>query len=208
MTRDEFETAARISVSDGTFGRLEAFAREVIAWNRAINLVAPSQIGLLWPRHIVDSAQLIHHAGSAPRIWADIGSGAGFPGMVIAILAGELMPRCRVHLVEVDQRKSAFLAHVARQTATACTVHAEESGQVGPIGADVVSARALAPLDRLIGMAARHLAPGGRALLLKGARHGAEIAAARSVWNFTLKVHPSLTDPDAVVLEIGSPRRV
>jgi 16S rRNA (guanine527-N7)-methyltransferase len=208
MTREEFEAAARISVSDMTFGRLEAFAREAIAWNRAINLVAPSQIGLLWPRHVVDSAQLIHFAGEAPRVWADIGTGGGFPGMVIAILAAELLPGCHVHLIEVDQRKSAFLAHVARQMALGCTVHAEESGRVGPIGADVVSARALAPLDRLIGLAARHLAPGGRALLLKGARHGAEIAAARAVWDFSLKVHPSLTDPDAVILEIGSPRHV
>ena len=208
MRKDEFESAAKIAVSDRIFGQLDAFVREIVRWNSAINLVATSQIGLIWPRHVVDSAQLIHYAGQAPRIWADIGSGAGFPGMVIAILAEGLMPACRVHLIESDKRKSAFLAHVSRQLAPGCTVHARASAVIPPIGADVVSARALAPLDRLLGIAAPHLAPEGRGLFLKGQRHGEEVAKARLAWNFALEAHPSLTDPRAVVLEIGNLRSV
>lgn len=208
MRKDEFESAAQIAVSDRTFGQLDTFVCEILRWNRAINLVATSQAGLIWPRHVIDSAQLIKHVGVGPTTWADIGSGAGFPGMVIAILAKEMWPNCRVHLIESDKRKSAFLAHVSRQLALGCTVHAEESARVAPLGADVVSARALAPLDRLLGIALRHLAPQGQGLFLKGQRHGDEVAAARQAWNFTLEVHSSLTDSAAVILKIGSLRSV
>jgi len=191
---------SRFDVSRETLGRLETYQVLLARWNPRINLVARSTVDSVWDRHFTDSAQLFALRPADARVWADLGSGGGFPGLVIAILAAEAAPALRVTLVESDQRKCAFLSTVLRETGVAATVLARRIESVPPLGADVVSARALAPLDTLIGYAQRHLAPGGRALFLKGESLSAELDIAHRSWRFTQETVPSLTDPSAAVV--------
>ena len=175
---------SRFDVSRETLGRLETYQVLLARWNPRINLVARSTVDSVWDRHFTDSAQLFALRPADARVWADLGSGGGFPGLVIAILAAEAARALRVTLVESDQRKCAFLSTVLRETGVAATVLARRIESVPPLGADVVSARALAPLETLIGYAQRHLAPGGRALFLKGESLSAELDIARRSWRF------------------------
>ncbi len=171
------------------------FERLLRQWNPRINLVAAASLDHLWHRHIEDSLQLapfLPQTGDA----IDIGSGAGFPGLILAIATG--LPFL---LVEADQRKAAFLREAARATATtveiaACRVEAVRRT------ADIVTARALAPLPRLLALAAPILKPTGACLFLKGADAMAELAAARTAWRFTAEQHPSRTHPDGVILRL------
>jgi 16S rRNA (guanine527-N7)-methyltransferase len=193
-----------LDVSRETSERLERYADLVKRWNPKINLVSRASLDQLWTRHIIDSAQLFALRPTDARHWADLGSGGGFPGLVIAALAAEAAPDLRVTLVESDSRKAAFLATAARELGLTVTVKPERIEALAPLGADVLSARALAPLDTLLGYASRHLAPAGRALFPKGARAEEEIAAARKHWAFDLHRHPSKTAADGAILEIGA----
>lgn len=195
-------------VSRETAERLDIYESLLRKWNPAINLVARSTLGDLRRRHFADSAQLLALAPDGAGSWVDLGSGGGFPGMVVAILGHELRPRLRVTLVESDLRKAAFLAEVARRTGIEVAVRAERAEALPPAAADVVSARALAPLRDLIGLAARHLAPGGVGLFPKGAQHEAELADALETYRFSLQKVPSRTDPQAVILSVGGISRV
>jgi 16S rRNA (guanine527-N7)-methyltransferase len=170
-------------------------------WNRRINLVGRRTMPEVWQRHIADSLQLLPLASAQVRRWADLGSGAGFPGVVIAIVAAEQRPGLQVSLIESDVRKAAFLVAALRETGVQATVIAERAESVPPQLADVVSARALAPLAALIPLVARHLGPDGVALLPKGAGVEAELAEALASWRFEVQKHPSATDPRGVVLE-------
>lgn len=198
MTETDFAEAT--GVSRETLGRLSVYERLIAQWNPAINLVSRSSLADFWGRHALDSAQLLRLAPPDVRTWLDLGSGGGFPGLVVAILAAEQRPDLRVTLVESDQRKAAFLRTVARETGTAVTVIAERAELVPPAGADVVSARALAPLDRLLPLAERHLAASGVAIFPKGAAWQAEVNTALANWRFNLQNHASLTDPQGAVL--------
>ena len=155
---------------------------------------------------MLDSAQLLAALPPAPpdrplRI-ADLGSGGGFPGLVLAILgAGEL------HLVESDGRKAAFLAEVSRETGAAAEVHLARIETLAPLAADCVTARALAPLPKLLGYVARHLAPGGRALLPKGRGREGELTEARASWSMRVSERPSLSGPDGGILVVEGLRR-
>lgn len=171
-------------------------------WNKRINLVAPSTLPDFWNRHIADSAQLLDFAPHGSRTWLDIGSGGGLPALVVAIVAREERPHLRVTLVESDQRKAAFLREAARITGAEVVIVADRIERLPPQSADVISARAFAPLDRLLAAAAPHLAPGGVCLFPKGAGHAAEVEAALAHWRFVLHKHPSLTDPAGVILDI------
>lgn len=197
-----------LDVSRETAERLDLYEALLRKWNPAINLVARSSLADLRIRHFADSAQIFSIAPDNVRSWLDLGSGGGFPGMVVAILARELRPACRITLVESDLRKAAFLTEVARQTGTTAAVRAERAELLPPVGADIVSARALAPLRDLIGLAERHLAPGGTGLFPKGARHETEVADALETFRFSLQKVPSRTDPQAVVLSVGGISRV
>lgn len=199
---------AGLDVSRETSGRLERFAALLEKWNAAINLVARSTLADLWDRHILDSAQVFALCPEGARHWADLGSGGGFPGLVVAILAAELRPELRVTLVESDVRKATFLMAAARDCGVSAQVLARRIEAVPPLGADVLSARALAPLDKLLAHAERHLAPGGVALFPKGAQHAAELSEALARWRFRSEKHPSRTDPDSVILKIGEIARV
>lgn len=192
----------RLAVSRETIGRLRALEALLNKWNPAINLVAKSTLPQAWQRHILDSAQLYAIAPRTVDHWVDLGSGGGFPGLVIAALSAELDPNRRVTLVEVDQRKATFLREAARQLSLDTAVLSERVEKVAPLAADVLSARALAALPLLCDFATRHLSPDGLALFPKGASYQDELADAARVWRFDVTVHQSDTDPSAVVLEM------
>jgi 16S rRNA (guanine527-N7)-methyltransferase len=195
------------NVSRETLADLQAYMQLLEKWNKAINLVAKSTIDDAWNRHILDSAQLFPHA-AAGNTWADIGSGGGFPGMVIAILAKSWRPDLRVTLIEADQRKAVFLREVARATNTPVKLLSQRIETVPPLGADTLSARAFAPLDVMMPYVAQHMATDGVALLPKGSHYPQEVANARKSWNFDCQIMPSQTNAEAVILKIQGVRRV
>ena len=197
-----------IDVSRETLDRLHTYVALLEQWNPRINLVAKATLRDVWSRHVADSAQLWNRLPPSARLWADFGSGAGFPGLVVAILAAEAVPDLRVVLVESDQRKAAFLSTVMRRTGIRAEVRAERIEALAPVGADVVSARALAPLPALLEMLEKHRNPGGIGLFPKGASVHKELAAATAHWRFDHVIHPSLTDPQAAIVEIGAAERV
>ncbi len=205
MSQESFEEI--FNVSRETLGRLEIYARLLRKWTKKINLIAPSTLDEIWTRHFVDSAQILLCAPEVQR-WADLGSGGGFPGAVVAVLAAELRPEMRVTMVESDQRKAAFLRSVLREAGVDGEVIASRIEEVDPLNAGVVSARALAPLPSLLGYAERHLAPGGRGLFMKGQKAGDEIALALENWRFDCETYVSKTDIEAVILSIGDIERV
>lgn len=196
------------SVSRETLERLEELEMLVQKWTPKINLVSARTISDIWTRHFADSVQLFDLAPSDARIWADLGSGGGFPGLVIAILAADERPGLSVTLVESDQRKAAFLMTAIHSLDLPAKVCAERIESSAPIGADVVSARALAPLDVLLGFAERHLDPSGVAVFPKGANVDRELALALEHWRFSYQKEPSKTDGNSVVLIIGGISRV
>lgn len=189
-------------VSRETLARLEAFAALLVRWNKTINLVAPATVPDLWHRHILDSAQLWPLRPGNAKVWADLGTGGGFPGLVCAILGHE--QDIIFHLIESDRRKAAFLREAARVAGIAPMIHAARIEAVAPVGADVVTARALAPLDRLAPLVARHRAPGGTVLLLKGRAAAQELTEAAAQWHGTPERFRSGTDPEASILRFAS----
>lgn len=201
-------TGLLADVSRETMDLLEAYAGLIRKWNPVVNLVAKSTIDQLWDRHILDSLQLRPLIQPDLKHWLDLGSGGGLPGVVIAILAREIAPEARVTLVEVDQRKSAFLREVSRQLNLGFQVENRKIEQLAPQGADVISARALAALDALCGYADRHMAPQGKAVFPKGVRFAEELEEARKRWHFDLKEMTSLTQPEARILILSEIRHV
>ncbi len=192
-----------MNVSRETTARLEAYVALLKKWNPAINLVAKSTLADAWSRHILDSAQLLDLCPQGAAHWVDLGSGGGFPGLVVAIIAAEMLPGLQATLVESDQRKAEFLRTVARETGVTVTIQNVRSEDLSPQAADVLSARAFARLPLLLEHAHRHLKPGGIALLLKGAAAEAELSEALATWRFAVQKTPSKTDSQAVILTIG-----
>ena len=189
-------------VSRETYEKLEAYSSLLLKWTRKINLIGPSTEAEVWERHVLDSAQIFELIPNDATSLADLGSGGGLPGLVLAILASEKHPGLEVTLVESDKRKAAFLATVVHTLELPAKVRTDRIELSDPLGADIVTARALAPLDRLLGYAKRHLAPHGSCLFLKGATHQKEVAAALETWRFEVDTHPSQTNPDSVILHI------
>jgi 16S rRNA (guanine527-N7)-methyltransferase len=203
MSPEQFASAA--GVSRETLAALTRYAELLAKWQTAINLVSASSLGDLWRRHMLDSAQLWRHLPAGAKTLADLGSGAGFPGLVLAIMG---FPEC--HLVESDARKAAFLREAARAAGLGpgrVTIHNERAETLAPLGADVVTARALAPLGDLLELAARHLRPGGVGIFLKGENIDTELTSAKKRWKFELQKYPSISHPSGVVLRIGSIER-
>ncbi len=195
MDQDEFWT--RYGVSRETVARLTAYVELLAKWQPTINLVGSDTLADPWSRHVLDSAQLLPLIPPTARRLVDLGSGAGFPGLVLAVMGAP-----DVHLIESDGRKCAFLREAARITGTAVTVINKRIEQVPPLAADVVTARALAPLSRLLDWAVPHLGPGGVCLFLKGRGAEDELTATAKEWNIALDRVPSLTDPGGIVLQI------
>lgn len=191
-------------VSRETQRRLHDFAGLYEKWSPRINLTAPSTQGDFWRRHVADSAQLLDLAPEA-RHWIDLGSGGGFPGMVIAIFLQDT-PGARVELVESNRKKTAFLQSAKAQCAPSVVIHParieQVVGQVSP--PEIVTARALAALPALLSMTAPWLGGTTRALFHKGRGYAAEIEESHAKWTFDLVIHESRIDADSVILEIGN----
>lgn len=180
-----------------TTARLERFANLLRRWNATLNLVAPRDLDDLWTRHIEDSLQLAPLIPSGVARAVDLGSGGGFPGLVLALATG-----IHFDLIESDRRKAAFLRTAILETDAPARVHAcrIEDAALPPCG--LVTARALAPLPRLLPLVARFLAVDGVCLLLKGAKAGEELAAASVRWRMEVAKQPSATHPGGVILRI------
>lgn len=194
------------NVSRETLSRLDIYAELLRKWNPVINLVSRSTVSELWSRHFLDSAQIIPMAGKSGH-WVDVGSGGGFPGMVCAILADD-NTKLTFTLVESDQRKATFIRTVSRETGVPVTVIAARIEDIAPLEADVISARALAPLNKLLHQTERHLKQDGRALFLKGATFRRELEEALETWSFQSNEYPSSTDSAGMILSLGEIRRV
>ncbi|MFN7596397.1 MAG: 16S rRNA (guanine(527)-N(7))-methyltransferase RsmG [Cereibacter sp.] len=194
--------------SDLTAERLRIFVALLTKWNAAINLVSATSLSDVWMRHVADSAQLLALVPPGRKRWVDMGAGAGFPGAVVALIAADTPDAVEMVLIESDQRKAVFLSNVSRETGVPMVIHAERIEQVPPQQADIVSARALAPLRKLCDFADRHLATGGAALFPKGGQYDAEVVQARQAWAFDLEPHISTTDPTGTVLKLKDLRRV
>jgi len=195
--------AASALVSRETTDRLSLFADLLATWSTRINLVSRRDLTVLWPRHIEDCLQLVPLIAAAQPPWIDLGSGAGFPGLVLAIATG-----CPVHLIEADQRKASFLREAARLTAAPATVHATRVESVTLPPAAAVTARALAPLPDLLALAAPFVRPDGFCLFLKGRHVDAELTAASARWQMRVERTASVTDPDASILKLSELRFV
>lgn len=197
--------ARTFSVSRETIGRLETYAALLRQWQKTINLVAPSTLPDIWHRHFADSAQLLALAPRDARRWLDLGSGAGFPGLVLAILLAE-HGSGHVTLIESDTRKAAFLAEVARRVGVPVDIRGSRiektttQAKLDPV--DVVTARALAPLPRLLDLSAPFFSGPTMGLFLKGREAEAEVEAARKLWDFEPELKPSLTDAGGRIVVI------
>lgn len=188
-----------------TVEKLKLLVVQLRKWNTAINLVSPATLEDAWSRHVEDSARLAVLV-APPRRWVDLGSGAGFPGLVVAALLAERSPSSEVALVESDRRKAVFLRTTAVLMGLSVKVWDSRVEQVPPLAGGVVSARALAPLDRLLPMASRHLAENGVCLFPKGARVAEELASVAGKWSFDVVRHRSANTGQGDVLEIRNLR--
>ncbi len=193
LTAHGFARAA--DVSRETLERLEAYAALLEKWGRRQNLVSRAGMADIWRRHMLDSAQILKLLPPTCRRLVDLGSGAGFPGLVLAILGVE-----GVELVESDGRKCAFLAEAARVAGVTVTIHNQRIESLPASPADIITARALAPLDKLLQYAAPFWAPHTCLIALKGAHIDKELTAATKSWIMDVESHPSLTDPHGTVL--------
>lgn len=198
------EFARQFDVPRETLERLTVLHDQTLRWNSSTNLISRSTEPLLWTRHIADSAQLWSLRPKGVRRWADLGAGAGFPGLVIAALAAESEPQLQLTLVESDGRKAVFLSEAARMMGLAVTILDARVETLAPLQADVLSARAFAPLDVLITHAQKHRRPRGMGLFPKGRTVHKEVAAAEAKWWFERRIHPSRTQPGAAIVEVGA----
>jgi 16S rRNA (guanine527-N7)-methyltransferase len=187
--------ARAFPVSRETLARLEAYADLLIRWSARINLVGRDTLLDLWRRHMLDSAQLHPLMPSAAQSAIDLGSGAGFPGLVLAILGAS-----GVELIEADSRKAAFLREAARVTVTQATIRPCRIAAVSPHQVDVVTARALAPLDKLLDLAEPFIGSNTVCMFPKGEKAVAELTLARKGWRMTASMYNSIADPRGVVL--------
>ncbi|WP_334357176.1 MULTISPECIES: 16S rRNA (guanine(527)-N(7))-methyltransferase RsmG [unclassified Bradyrhizobium] len=203
LPSDKTAALALTPVSSETETRLDRYVTLLLQWQSKTNLVAPSTLPSIWTRHISDSLQLLTLAPSA-KIWVDLGSGGGFPGVVLACALAET-PGANVHLVERNAKKAAFLREAVRTTSAAATVHLAGIGDiVDRIGSrvDCVTARALAPLHQLVGFAEPFVGSGAKALFLKGQDVEAELTEATKYWNIQPRLHSSRTGGHGWIVEL------
>lgn len=189
-------------VSRETLEDLKTYAAALEVWTKRINLVSRASVPYIWDRHILDSAQLWLHRPERTRDWLDLGSGGGLPGLVIAIIGREHHADFRVTLVESDSRKTVFLHRVIHDLILNATVVNKriESQDIGTF--DIVSARAFAPLPKLLGFAAPYISSGAIGLFPKGQKANSELTEARKDWHIASTAHDSLTDSNAQILKV------
>lgn len=207
MSGNDFDRLLEVAgpVSRETYERLKDFERLFVRWNARINLASASTVDDLWSRHILDSAQLTSLAPEELR-WLDFGSGGGFPGAVMAILLRE-RTGATIDLVESNRKKAAFLQSAVGGTGNA-RVHARRIEDVVDLVpyAQIVTARALAPLPKLLELASPWLTTGARALFHKGRDYRSEIEESADHWRFDLVEHESRINPEGVILDIRNLR--
>jgi 16S rRNA (guanine527-N7)-methyltransferase len=200
---DKAAALALIPVSRETEARLDRYLALLREWQARTNLVASSTLPHLWTRHVADSLQLLALAPSA-KVWADLGSGGGFPGVVLACALAET-PGALVHLIERNGKKAAFLREALRVTGARGLVHVEgieDSVDRLPAPIDCVTARALAPLNQLIGFAEPLVRKGAKALFPKGQDVEVELTEATKYWNIKPNLHSSLTGGQGWIVEL------
>lgn len=197
------DVAGLLNVSRETLDRLKTYVELLQKWQRAINLVSQGTLADVWRRHILDSGQLLRFLPAGERPVLDIGSGAGFPGLVLAVLGAH-----DVRLIEADSRKCAFLREVARQTETPLIVYEGRAESVPSVAARVITARAVAPLRTLLELAEPHIIPMTELVFLKGIGVQAEIDDMKSIWRAEIERYPSRSSPDGVILKLESLDRV
>jgi 16S rRNA (guanine527-N7)-methyltransferase len=192
------------AVSRETWSRLDGLVELLDRWNAKTNLVAPREMDSVWTRHVADSLQLLDHVPAGAKTIVDLGSGGGFPGLVLAAaLAGR--PGARVHLVESVQRKAAFLREAVRRLGLPAQVHALRIEDLDPAAlgkVDVVTARALAPLPQLLELARKLLETGAIGLFPKGKDVNRELTVARESWSIGATKLPSVTDGGGTILKV------
>ena len=191
--------AARTNVSRETLSRLKAYVELLETWNARHNLVSTRSLADVWRRHVWDSAQLVTYLPKAVKSLVDMGSGAGFPGLVLAEL---LRDRVGVVLYEATHKKTEFLAAAAKKMELNVGIENRRIEDATPCRVDVVTARALAPLDQLIGYASKFVDKSTICLFLKGQSVASELTEARKSWKMKVSQHQSATDPSGVILEI------
>ena len=186
--------------------RLEALVALTLQWTQKINLISKTSAQDIWTRHISDSLQLVP---LAPRceIWADLGSGGGYPALVLACHFLEYSPDTRFVLVESDQRKCAFLRTAIQNLSLNAQVMAKRIEDIPALNADVLSARALTALPGLLAYCESHLKPKGTALFPKGENFQDEVAESLDSWTFAREIHPSLTNSNAAILKLWDIKR-
>ena len=195
----EADFARSVGLDAAAEARLEIFRTMLVDWNARINLVGASTLADFRQRHVIDSAQLIRYAPRA-KTWADLGAGAGLPGLVLAILLKD-QPAAHVHLVESLAKRCRFLDAVAKTLDLPVSIHNARAESLD-LWVDVVTARACAPLTRLLGFAAPYFKRGAHGLFLKSQEVEAEMAQARETWNFEARIDPSFSDPRGRVLAV------
>jgi 16S rRNA (guanine527-N7)-methyltransferase len=208
LAEDRARALELTPVSRETTERLDRFVAHLLEWQRHTNLVAASTLPHLWSRHVADSLQLLRLAPDA-RVWADLGSGGGFPGLVLACALAD-QPGAKVYLVESTRKKCTFLTEAIAFTGAPATVHCQRIEDFAPKFAeplDAVTARALAPLESLLALAAPLLKTGAVGLFPKGQDVASELTAASKCWKIEATIAPSLTSPASgivVVRALGS----
>jgi 16S rRNA (guanine527-N7)-methyltransferase len=208
LAADRTAALALTPVSRETEARLDRFLDLLWTWQAKTNLVSPSTLPKLWSRHVSDSLQLLDLAPAAKN-WMDLGSGGGFPGMVLACALTD-RPGASVHLVERNGKKAAFLREALRVTGAPGIIHLADIEDIvdrvaGPI--DCVTARAVAPLHQLIGFAEPLVKRGAKALFLKGQDVEVELTEATKYWNIKPRLHPSRTGGHGWIVELDGIER-
>ena len=199
MTADELQQ--QLSLSNEAVEAFKIYLELLTKWQAKINLVSKSTLTDPWQRHVLDSAQLYPHLPEGAEQLADMGSGGGFPGMILAIMSAT-MGGPKVHLIESDQRKCVFLSEVNRQTTAGATIHNERVEAIDHLAVDVVTARACASVDKLLEMAAPLLNKNGTCLFLKGQSVADELTQTDKRWTMQLQHIPSLSNPAGSILKI------
>ncbi|MDA0260578.1 MAG: 16S rRNA (guanine(527)-N(7))-methyltransferase RsmG [Proteobacteria bacterium] len=195
LTPQQF--AKMFNVSRETIERFEIYAELLLKWQNSVGLVGRSTLADLWRRHMLDSAQIVQHALPLSRSWLDIGSGAGFPGIVVAIMGGE-----DVHLVEANTRKCEFLREVCRQTGISAIIHQSRMENLDPWPVDVITSRACASVRRLVELSYPFMSSSTTCLFLKGQDVEGELTEATKYWNMSVKRTPSVSDSRGTVLRL------
>lgn len=203
MTPAEFQ--ALTQATPAQMGDLERFVDRLTEANAVMNLVGPDSLPVVWNRHIWDSAQLLEHAPGA-QTWADLGAGAGFPGVVLAIML-KTQPKSHVWLIDSLGKRCRFLQEVVDALSLRATV-VNARAEDNVVTVEVVTARAVAPMDKLLGYAQPYLQRGATGLFLKGEKAEVEVAEARKVWQFKSNLSVSRSDPRGRIVSVRGISRV